>query len=268
LEVVLHIFDAHVFGLKALLLVYVFHDVHFKPLAFLIFNRHTSIDIGWRFFLDLALSSLSARHRSTYSRRHPHPFFVLIVLVFNVIAEIIRWHAVNLFSRKLSLLLLPFAISLFLSSRNILRGHLLAIWVSLNIRTVIMRYLGTLWVYPVVILRGLNMRIAVLLVYPFLLLRLLLLHLLLLSRRRVVIEALLRELLLLLLLLLNSSILLILLLHLLLLLLRILQLRVLSLLLWCLGLLPWLELLLLGAHCSCGRFFELVLLLFTARLRI
>ena len=116
LEVVLHIFDVHIFGFKALLLVDVFHDVHFKPLTFLIFNRHTSIDIGWRFFLDLALSSLSARHRSAYSRWHPHPFFVLIVLVFNVIAEIIGWHAVNLFCGKLPLLLLPLTISLFLSS--------------------------------------------------------------------------------------------------------------------------------------------------------
>ena len=127
LEVTLHVFDAHVLSFKALLLVDVFHYMLLKSLALLILNGHASIDIGWNLLFNLALGSYAANHGSAYCRNHSHSVLVLVGLVFNVIAEIVSGHAVNLFGSQLALLLLPLAISLLLASSHILMWQLLPI---------------------------------------------------------------------------------------------------------------------------------------------
>ena len=127
LEVTLHIFDAHVLGLEALLFVDVFHYILLKSLALLIHNGHASIDIGRHLLFNLALGSYAASHGPAYCRHHSQSILVLVGLVFNVVAEIVSGHAVNLFGSQLPLLLLPLAISLLLACTHILMRNLLSI---------------------------------------------------------------------------------------------------------------------------------------------
>ena len=234
--------------------------MHLESLGLLVFDGHAAISVGQRLLLYLALRSLTTDNRTT-GRVWCHStktILVLVSLVFNVIAKIVRRHAVNLFGSELTLLLLSLTVPLLLSSSNILLRNLLPICIDLHKWTIIWRHRAPLRIYPVIVLRSLNMRIVLMLSHPFLLRRLLL-HLLLLLLR--IIVALLLSILLLLLLRSNTPALRVLLL------LRLLLLRVLVRLLSLMLLLSSrLELLII--HNGCGSFLELFLFLLAARLRV
>lgn len=103
LKVVLNILDIHVFVLvlsKVLQLIDVLHNVHFKSLALLVFNRHAAaVHVLRHLLFNFARSSLvdSATDRTTANNRHTVGIKVLVSLILNIVAEILRWHVVDLF---------------------------------------------------------------------------------------------------------------------------------------------------------------------------
>ena len=99
MEGILIILDIHIleFILAQVLLLDVFHDMFFMPLAFLVFNGHAApIHVLGVLLFNFAGSSLVVSPRL----RPPSIIDsiligILISLVFNVVIEIISWHVME-----------------------------------------------------------------------------------------------------------------------------------------------------------------------------
>lgn len=152
MEGILIILDIHIleFILAQVLLLDVFHYVFFMPLAFLIFNGHVAAVLGVLLF-NFTSSSLVVSPRL----RTPTCsilIWILISLVFNVVAKVICWHVMVFLCSKFSILLLPLTVPLLFTSDSILLLLIVLALIELS---------SWLRINPIIVLRSLHILVLI-----------------------------------------------------------------------------------------------------------